>query len=194
MTYQGVSSLRGRGPLLFRPFSANVENPAKVTPKGHRLKKMRLTAKDLREVVASALFLAITNTQLASRAQEPHKHNLMPVPASVQFETGRLKIDYSFTVATASYRDARLESGINRAARRLEGRTGLEFRREIKPDTGSAALVVRCQGPGNAQPSVDEDESYTLEISGARAILTAPVVVGALRGLETLLQLVEAGP
>ena len=39
---------------------------------------------------------------------------------------------------------------------------------------------------------VEEDESYTLEITSQRAVLKAPTVVGALRGLETLLQLVDA--
>jgi hexosaminidase len=39
---------------------------------------------------------------------------------------------------------------------------------------------------------VDEDESYTLNVVGTQARLTAPTTVGVLRGLETLLQLVDA--
>jgi hexosaminidase len=38
---------------------------------------------------------------------------------------------------------------------------------------------------------VDEDESYTLEVTERQASLRAPTVVGALRGLETFLQLLE---
>ncbi|HZP60536.1 MAG TPA: family 20 glycosylhydrolase, partial [Opitutaceae bacterium] len=40
--------------------------------------------------------------------------------------------------------------------------------------------------------AVDQDESYTLEIDSSRAVLRAPTVIGALRGLETLLQLLQA--
>jgi hexosaminidase len=39
---------------------------------------------------------------------------------------------------------------------------------------------------------VDEDESYSLEVSDRQAMLRAPTVVGALRGLETFLQLLES--
>src|SRR5690348_2710404 len=87
--------------------------------------------------VVSALILQSSYAQKVE-----HQHNLMPIPASVQFQAGRLKIDASFNVATGGYRDARLEAGISRAERRLEGRTGLEFNREIKAEPASAALVV----------------------------------------------------
>ena len=40
-------------------------------------------------------------------------------------------------------------------------------------------------------PSVEEDESYTLEVNERQAVLRAATVVGALRGLETFLQLLE---
>src|SRR5205085_6426539 len=47
-------------------------------------------------------------------------------------------------------------------------------------------------GPGRTIPAVDEDETYQLDVSDHQARLTAPTVVGALRGLETFLQLVSA--
>lgn len=39
---------------------------------------------------------------------------------------------------------------------------------------------------------MNENESYQVEISDKQATLLAPTVVGALRGLETLLQLIDA--
>nr|MDQ3804929.1 family 20 glycosylhydrolase [Acidobacteriota bacterium] len=56
----------------------------------------------------------------------------------------------------------------------------------------AAALVVEAGGPGRAVPSVEEDESYTLEVTERQAVLKAPTAVGALRGLETFLQLMES--
>lgn len=120
------------------------------------------------------------------------RHNLMPVPASVVWRDGRLAVTKSFTAATRGHADARLWAGIERALRRIEGRTVMELPRGLAPDASAAALVVECAGPGQTVPSVAEDESYALEVTDRQAVLRAPTVVGALRGLETFLQLIEA--
>ncbi|MDT5121355.1 MAG: hexosaminidase [Acidobacteriota bacterium] len=127
-----------------------------------------------------------------SIAQPATQHHLMPVPASVHFNQGRLPITKSFTVAAKGHVDDRLRAGIDRAVRRLEGRTVMEFQRELLSDANTATFVVEAQGSGKAVPSVDEDESYALEVSDKQATLRAPTVVGALRGLETFLQLLES--
>ena len=60
------------------------------------------------------------------RAQEPAptpKINLMPMPASVKFHDERLAVDSNFKVATRGHSDARLQAGIWRFVKRLEGRT-----------------------------------------------------------------------
>ena len=118
--------------------------------------------------------------------------NLMPVPASVQLETGRLPITSAFTVATKGHTDERLRAGILRMTKRLAGRTVLTLPLELGNDENAATLVVQSSRAGATIPSLDEDESYSLEISGKQARLVAPTVVGALRGLETFLQLVQA--
>jgi hexosaminidase len=50
---------------------------------------------------------------------------------------------------------------------------------------------VDVAGAGGAVQSVDEDESYSLAVSSGQVKLSAATVVGALRGMETLLQLVD---
>jgi hexosaminidase len=119
----------------------------------------------------------------------PSQHRLMPVPAAVQFQSGRLKIDAGFTAAVDGHSDARLEAAVFRLARRLEGRTGFEFSRAATASRESAILLIQCRAAGSAVPSVREDESYELEVSDKQAVLKAPTVVGALRGLESFLQL-----
>ncbi len=118
--------------------------------------------------------------------------HVMPVPASLQLRAGRRALDSSFTVALRGFRDARLRGALDRTLRRLEGRTGLTFSRTPAPDSSAAAFVVRVGGPGMAVQGVAEDESYVLDVVARQAVLSAPTVVGILRGLETLLQLVEA--
>jgi hexosaminidase len=120
------------------------------------------------------------------------RHNLMPVPASLRFNSGRLPVNKSFTVAAKGQVDARLQAAIDRFLRRMEGRTVMELPRGLSNDGASATLLVESGGPGKAVPSVEEDESYTLEVSDRQAVLKAPTTVGVLRGLETVLQLLDS--
>ena len=135
--------------------------------------------------------VGVSAQQIESAQPLSRQHRLMPVPAAIQFLTGRLKIDASFAVAVDGRTDARLEAGIYRASRRLEGRTGVEFLRAPATDSQTATLRIQCKGPGSPVPSVNEDESYSLDVSDKQALLKAATVVGALRGMETFLQLLE---
>lgn len=128
----------------------------------------------------------------AQEAKTP-KLNLMPVPASVKFHEERLAVDSNFKVATRGHSDARLQAAIFRFMKRLEGRTVLTLAPGFAADDQMTPLVIHCQGPGQNIPSVSENESYRIDITRRQALLTAPTVVGALRGLETLLQLLDSG-
>jgi len=121
----------------------------------------------------------------------PAELNLMPVPASAQIQTGRLPITSSFNVAVRNYADDRLRAGIARMLTRLAGRTVLTLSADLATDEGAATLVVECERAGETIPSLSENESYSLEINDRQARLRAPTVVGALRGLETFLQLLK---
>jgi hexosaminidase len=129
--------------------------------------------------------------QQATSAPAGAQHNLMPVPARLQFKQGRLPLAKSFLIATRGHRDERLVAALARFSRRLEGRTGMEFARELAGDAASATLVVECGAAGKTIPALEENESYTLAVSDKQAVLSAPTVVGAMRGLETFLQLLD---
>src|SRR5215218_1283389 len=140
----------------------------------------------------SLLLLSCFVPQAAAQAPAPAaRHNLMPVPAGVRFNPGRLAVDKTFTVAAAGHLDERLRAGVERALRRLEGRTVSELARGLSGEAAGAKLLVEARAPGHAVPSVEEDESYTLEVGERQAVLRSATVVGALRGLETFLQLLE---
>lgn len=120
------------------------------------------------------------------------QHNLMPVPASITFDNDRLAVDESFKVATRGHSDARLQAAIARFVKRLEGRTVLSLAPGLALDDQMTTLIVHCEGPGKDIPAVDENESYRIDITRRQALLSAPTVVGAIRGLETVLQLLNA--
>lgn len=128
----------------------------------------------------------------AAQTAPPTTGNLLPVPASVTFRAGRLALDSTFTVGIAGHDDGRLRRGVDRALVRLEGRIGIRFQRTPVTSPDSATLVINADGPGMAVQGVEENESYTLDVSDDRAVMHAPTDVGILRGLETLLQLVAS--
>ena len=139
----------------------------------------------------SGILSPVTGQGPSATVEAPGHLNLMPVPASVQLQTGRLAITNTFSVATKGFADDRLRGGIARMTRRLAGRTVITLAPDLTVDESKATLVIQCSGAGNAIPSLDEDESYSLEITDQQARLSAPTVVGALRGLETFLQLLR---
>ena len=119
------------------------------------------------------------------------RSDVMPAPAKLEFTNGRLALTENFSVALTAQSDARLEAAITRALARWEARTGLRLVHPVTHDANSATLRIACFTLGSAVPTLGDDESYTLDISSERAALLAQTVVGAMRGLETLLQLLQ---
>ncbi|MFN2532518.1 MAG: beta-N-acetylhexosaminidase [Pyrinomonadaceae bacterium] len=146
-------------------------------------------------VLILAYVLTLTPPMQAQSASTekvtPMRLNLIPVPAAVQTQTGRLPITVSFSVAVKNYADDRLRAGISRMVTRLARQTGLTLPADLVTDENSATLVVQCERPGEDIPSLKETEAYILQITDKQARLVAPTVVGALRGLETFLQLLQ---
>lgn len=115
---------------------------------------------------------------------------LMPVPKSMEVGTGQLVLDTSFTFGYANFHNGRLERAVRRTLDRLEFESGIQMQKEpIAAE--QATLVVDIKGAGEAVQSVDEDESYSLKATSQHIRLQAATVVGAIRGLTTLEQLLE---
>jgi hexosaminidase len=144
-----------------------------------------------RSLFLSLLLLTCSSFAVAQQPA-PLQHNLMPIPASVTFDNERLAVDESFKVAIRGHSDARLQAAIARFVKRLEGRTVLTLAPGLALDDQMTTLIVHCEGPGKDIPAVDENESYRIDITRRQALLSAPTVIGAIRGLETVLQLLDA--
>lgn len=127
----------------------------------------------------------------ASAAAGPHTGTLMPVPAVIEWRGGALRLDSATTMGLVRPGDERLQRAVVRLRGRIESRLGVPLPGELHRDTLKATLRFDVAGPGQAIQSTDEDESYTLVVDSVHATLTAATVVGALRGMETLVQLVR---
>jgi hexosaminidase len=76
---------------------------------------------------------------------------------------------------------------------RVSRQTGLPLVRPGTPASTPATLLVECRQSAPEYPSLNEDESYRLDVSAGGARLTSQTTTGALRGLETFGQMIYPG-
>jgi hexosaminidase len=127
-------------------------------------------------------------------AQESHESpDLMPLPASIQPQAGRLLINQKFSVAIAGHNEPRLDRAVQRFLREISRETGMLLSTQLG-EPNKATLVIRADHESKPVQDAGEDESYTLEITSTGAKLNAPNPLGILHGLETFSQLVVIGP
>lgn len=120
--------------------------------------------------------------------------NLMPLPASVQAGEGLLPITPTFAVAVTGNTEVRLQHAVEIFTEHLHKETGMLPVDVGLTDVSKANLVIRTDSISKDVQEPGEDESYVLEVTSSRATLSAPNTLGAMRGLETFLQLVEVTP
>jgi hexosaminidase len=133
--------------------------------------------------------------QSASSPQHPLA--LMPLPSSITRSEGAFTVTpagggpSTFTYNYGQTHDARLEAAVRRDLVRLGRTCGGEVLRSTidHPSPAHASLVINVTAPGEAVQTIDEDESYQLRVTTQGATLTAATDLGAMHGLETLLQL-----
>ncbi|HGY55167.1 MAG TPA: beta-hexosaminidase [Caldithrix abyssi] len=145
-------------------------------------------------LIAVFTFCIYASEEKVMDITKPSWQNLMPVPKQVQAGTGLFRLDSSFAVRVTGKPDKRIYKGVARMIHRLAGRTGLflpqSFFSQAADTVKSARMIIRIQRPGKIR--FGEDESYTLNISPNTVELLAVTDIGALRGLETFLQLLDA--
>lgn len=119
---------------------------------------------------------------------------LIPVPSRVEWGVGAapLRLDSTFAVAVEGVRDARVTAAAERLRTRMAAHTGLILAGPAIPRTNVLRVVVGASSP--PIPRLIEDETYTLDVAADGAVLRAATPIGALRGMETFLQLAEAIP
>ena len=119
---------------------------------------------------------------------------LMPLPSQFEASSGSFHLKPGMHVGYMHFHNARLEAGALRMMKRLQFESGVPLPHvplTLAGDVNTAGIVIDVERAGEAVQSVDEDESYSLTVTPDLVTLRAKTVVGALRGMETLLQLVQ---
>src|ERR1700749_2719967 len=145
-------------------------------------------------LLRTAIALAIPSTSF-SQTPSPSAvivNNLMPQPASLTTSPGRFLLTPQFSAGTTQFNNPRLDAAIRAAIRQLRQKTGLAHTEQPASTGAGNQLTIAVQGAGEEIQSVDEDESYSLSVTPTGVHLEAATVVGAIRALQTLVQLVQS--
>lgn len=126
---------------------------------------------------------------LSSSGQVKPQVNLMPMPSSVQMGTGELLVDRNFTVGITGSNDPILERGVQRFLTELYQQTGVLLKQKAVAGNNPTFLIHSDRASEKVQ-KLGEDESYNLVVTTSGVKLNAANSLGALHGLQTLLQLV----
>jgi hexosaminidase len=149
----------------------------------------------IKYLLYAALILSafLANQPLGAGSMPGTTVSVMPLPARLILNSGKMPLDSSFTVYLSGHRDPRLQSAVSRFLKRLQKKTGISF--ALLPTAGQDAsqskLVLYCSGAGERIQSPAADESYALEVTSQSSRLSANSPIGILRGLETFLQLID---
>jgi hexosaminidase len=146
-----------------------------------------------RSLILSVLILAPLFAVGESTGESPSSQALMPMPAQITSADGELSLSPKFSVMVSGDGvTPRLERGIWRFLRRLSDRTGIFFDPvvflEIE-DREDSVMTIVADRPGMLE--LGEDESYKLVVTSSAIKLSGQTDIGILRGLETVLQLVD---
>lgn len=147
-----------------------------------------------RQILAGALIMAGLSIYSVAQPSAAFVNTLLPVPAKLTADQGTLQWSDSFSISTPHFHNARLDDAIQRSLHELEYKTGTPISKKVGAEATGSTLVVDVQGAGQAIQSIDEDESYSLSVTSSGATLQAATVVGAMRGLQTFLQLLQTQP
>jgi hexosaminidase len=116
--------------------------------------------------------------------------NLLPQPKEVEFANGNFSLKTESIIQVKNNAPL-LNRYLNRFVNRLQNRTGVFLKNPFIQDTSSTSCILI-----NVKTHIDSlylgmDESYSIEIKKNKITLNANTNIGAYRGLETLLQLVQ---
>ena len=137
------------------------------------------------------LFLAVTTK--AGELENDSTLNLMPLPAKIELGHGQFSIDSSFAAQIKGAGTLRLEKAVGRFFKRLGGKTGLDFPQVYYQTTAVPAQIsLQISIQRQAELELGANEDYALHVSPGLIKLDAQTDLGAMHGLETLLQLLAA--
>lgn len=143
----------------------------------------------MKKFIIILLFIQFSNLFVQAQHMLSNKYDLMPWPKEIKEYSGQFAIDQNLTIAINSKNSERVNKAAVHFLRRLANRTGVFLDKgfPIYKQKASINLIYETESELN----LSTNESYLLEISTSKIDITAKSDIGILRGLETLLQLIQ---
>jgi hexosaminidase len=145
-------------------------------------------ASALRQSCHIGVFCLIASSFLTAQSQGL-PNTLLPEPSQITAASGSIPVTKDFTVSLGGAHNVILEEATRRALDALERHTDVPLNKELQ--ASNATLTIQVQDATGTRPTLDTDESYSLNSTGNKIVLQAGNVFGALHGLQTLQQLVQ---
>lgn len=138
----------------------------------------------MKKILLVLILVAIGN--LTSKSQQL---NLMPWPSDIKLVQGKFNINKQIRIRVEGQPDNRFQPNLIRFIQQLSKRTTIPFDRDTTITNAEASMIIKVNRPGVVK--LGEDESYTLKIETNKVWLTSQTELGAMHGLQTLLQLLD---
>ncbi|WP_452602271.1 beta-N-acetylhexosaminidase [Pontimicrobium sp. MEBiC06410] len=139
----------------------------------------------MNRIIFLAVF-ALTYT-LHAQSELMEKYNLMPWPKKIETTTTNFLINSNVTISINGADEGRVCNVATNFLRRLTNRTGVFIDNGFPLYNKPASIEVTFKTV--ASLNINTDESYNLIVNSNNIQITSNTDVGAIRGLETLLQL-----
>lgn len=138
---------------------------------------------------AYRFFQKVQPPPVAMTAVDRQTVDLLPLPAKLQIKGSFLELTNNFGIELEGpgSDDARIVT----AVRRIEQRLSTMTEDKIKGQQGNKNIAINIKTQVAGPQRLKEDESYSISVGADRAVLEANTIYGALRGVETLLQLID---
>jgi hexosaminidase len=123
-------------------------------------------------------------------AQSP---SIMPLPAKYKVHGNDFRLSNSFLIEIKGNPDPRIYKEATRFMQRVAEKTGLFFKTwmvGVETTIKERGLTIIVKEKGENKLGVDE--SYAVQIDKNQVLLSANNDIGAIRGLETLMQLIQS--
>ena len=141
----------------------------------------------MKKIILLFLFTGLCGILSFAQSSLPSAFNLMPWPKEIKTNSAKFIINSDVTISINSENSERVRNAAVNFLRRLSNRTGvfLEEGFPIKANQGNIKITFDQV----VTLDVKTDESYTLDVNDSIVEIHSKTDVGALRGLQTLLQL-----
>ena len=136
------------------------------------------------------IFIVLWLICISIKAQDKLRNelNLMPWPQELTKINTKLVVDASFTISVQK-KDGRVYNYATNIIRRITDKTGV-FINEGFPRLNAKSTTIKVEFDKIEKLGIHVDESYVLEVKEQEVLIKAKTDVGAIRALETVVQLI----